>query len=71
MVNSNVSLNYNSTVEGSQLILWCSDGLFPESNVMVQCTEGGIWMPNPAELQCSASPKGIYVPNYYSKYFVL
>ena len=62
MVNSNVSLEYNSTVEGAELILRCysSDELFPngETVILAECTDRGIWMPDPTKLECSASPKG-------------
>ena len=60
MVNSNVSLDYNSTVEGSLLIFWCSDGLFPNGVILAQCTKRGVWMPNPAELECSVSLKSTF-----------
>ena len=57
IVNSNVSLEYNLTVEGSQLILWCSDGLFPSGVILAECTSRGTWMPDHTELECSVSPK--------------
>lgn len=62
MVNSNISLDYNSTLEGSHLIFWCRDGLLPENVMMAQCTDNATWMPNVTELVCSA-PVGKFLAN--------
>ena len=57
LVNSGVKLNYNSTLDGSGLILTCENVI---SNVNtkihgVTCHDNGSWIPDPAEFIESCS----------------
>ena len=60
MVNSNVSLNFSSTLEDSQLTFQCEDGLFPEGLLLSRCYRNGSWIPNPSGHVCATSLAGNY-----------
>ena len=54
----NVTLNYNSTLEGSTsiLVLTCeNDTSNNEQIVIVTCHSSGNWIPDPAQFKCSPS----------------
>ena len=59
LVNRNVKLNYNSTLDGSILILTCENetpiiNITDEQILIVICHNNGNWIPNPAEFTCSS-----------------
>ena len=58
MVSSNVSLNYSSTLEDSQLTFQCEDGLFPVGLFSSRCYQNGSWIPNPSGHVCATSSAG-------------
>ena len=58
IVNSNVSLNYSSTLEDSLLTFQCKDGLFPEDVFTASCYQNGSWIPNPSSHTCANSSAG-------------
>ena len=55
-MNSNVKLNYNSTLEGSVLTLTCpeNDTIADEEVLRVTCHSSGSWIPDPAQFACSS-----------------
>ena len=69
-MNSNVKLNYNSTLEGSVLILTCENDISSmhmnttdEQFLNATCHSNGNWIPDPAELSClsfTTVPSGIF-----------
>ena len=55
-VNSNVMLNYSSTLEGAVLTLTCeNDTSTDEQALNVTCHCSGSWIPDPAQFTCSSS----------------
>ena len=51
---SNAPLNYNSTLEGSVLILTCeNDTSANEQTLNAICHSNGNWIPDPAQFTCS------------------
>jgi hypothetical protein len=55
-VNRNVTLFYNSTLEGSRsvLILTCENPRSTDEQILsVTCHSGGNWIPDPAQFTCS------------------
>ncbi len=67
MLSPNVSvLSTTGTTEGDTVTLLCGDGLFPVIPVTITCNSAGVWIPDPAELVCSAMT-GIscLINNYY------
>ena len=58
MVNSNITLKYNSTLEDSLLMFQCDDGLIPEDLFTARCYKNGSWIPNPSSHICSNSSAG-------------
>ena len=56
-MNSNVMLNYSSTLEGAVLItLTCeNDTSTDEQALNVICHSSGSWIPDPAQFTCSSS----------------
>ena len=59
LVNRNVKLNYNSTLDGSVLILICENEIsnmdtIDEQILNVSCYSNGNWVPDPAEFTCSS-----------------
>ena len=57
-MNSNVSLNYSSTLEDSLLIFQCKKGLFPDNIFIARCYQNGSWIPNPSDHACATSSAG-------------
>ena len=59
-VSRNFKLNYNSTLEGSVLILTCENEIsfnsVNETTLNVTCDSNGSWIPNPADFIQSCSP---------------
>ena len=56
LVDSNVKLDYNSTLEGSVLTLTCenaSSRSTDEEIVSVTCHNSGNWIPDPTQFTCS------------------
>ena len=49
-MDKNVTLNYNSTLEGSVLVLTCEN-----NTSIITCQSSGNWIPDPAQLSCSLS----------------
>ena len=43
---------YDSTLEGSQIVLQCNPGFVPSQQMMSVCAANGNWNPDPAELVC-------------------
>ena len=35
----------------------CDEGLFPMGNLPSECSDEGIWRPDPAELMCTTEPR--------------
>ena len=64
----NITLNYNSTLEGSisVLVLTCeNDTSNNEQIVIVTCDSNGNWIPDPTQFTCSSSttvPPGTKYP---------
>jgi hypothetical protein len=55
-VNRNVTLFYNSTLEGSRsvLILTCENLRSTDEQILsVTCHSSGYWIPDPAQFTCS------------------
>ena len=71
LVNRNVKLNYNSTLEGSVSVLTCGNEISSmhmnttnDQVLHVTCHSSGNWIPDPANFTCvlfttSAVPPGI------------
>jgi hypothetical protein len=62
LVNSNVKQNYNSTLEGSVLMLTCENeigisnmhiNMTDEQTLSVTCHSSGNWIPCPDQFTCS------------------
>ena len=59
LVDSNVILDYSSTLEGSVLTLTCENDTSrstddSEEILSVTCHSSGNWIPNPAQFTCSS-----------------
>ena len=53
-VNANVNLDFNSTTEGSQVVvIQCSEGLKPTAPLTGMCQDNGVRFPNPAQHTCT------------------
>ena len=65
VVNSNVSLALNSTLEDSLLTFQCKDGLYPNDVLTARCYSNRTWIPNPSGHVCATSLEGILICNYY------
>ena len=63
VVNSNITLKYNSTLKDSLLTFQCDDGLFPEDLFTARCYKNGNWIPNPSRHICSNSSAGRKKPD--------
>ena len=55
----------NGTLENSQAVYQCNDGLFPTGQHITHCvrddfTGAGKWSPNPMELTCRTDPCELY-----------
>ena len=67
-MDRNVTLNYNSTLEGSVLLLTCEDEFqmslnsTNETTLSLTCHSNRNWIPNPAEFTCSDSTATYTVP---------
>ena len=59
IANSNVSVNFSSTLEDSLLTFQCKDGLLPEDVFTARCYQNGSWIPNPSGHTCATSSAGI------------
>ena len=59
----NVSLEYNSTLLGSELLVWCDNRLFTGHVTVAQCTENGYWEPDPRVHVCSSATSGKFIRN--------
>ena len=70
MVNSNISLNYSSTLEDSLLIFQCEEGLFPCGVFIARCHRNGTWIPNPSNHKCTTSSAGKSINNHFYKFGV-
>ena len=57
LVDGNVTLNYNSTLEGSRsvLVLTCENMNDNEQIIIVTCQSSGNWIPDPTQFTCSSS----------------
>ena len=53
-VNGDISLNYNSTLEGSLLIIECEES--SRLTVIVTCLSDGNWSPDPHQVCSVESP---------------
>lgn len=54
-------VHFNGTLEHSQAVFQCSDGLFPPDQRVARCirditTGRGVWSPNPMDLVCRLDP---------------
>ena len=58
MANSNVNLNYSSTLEDSLLTFQCKDGLLPEDMFTSRCYRNRTWIPDPSGHACATSSAG-------------
>ena len=65
IVNSNVGMNYSSSLEDSLLKFQCEDGLFPDRVFTARCYRNGSWIPNPSGHVCATSSAGKYVYDCY------
>ena len=55
LVNRNVKLNYNSTLDDSVLTLTCeNDTSTDEQILLVMCHSNGGWIPDPAQFTCAS-----------------
>ena len=57
LVDSNVILDYSSTLEGSVLTLTCENDMSrstDEEIVSVTCHSSGNWIPDPTQFTCSS-----------------
>ena len=59
VVNSNVSLNYSSTLEDSLLTFQCKDGLLPDDVFTSRCYRNLSWIPNPSSHACATTSAGV------------
>ena len=50
----------NSTLEGSLVVLACTDGFIPEGEMVTECTADGQWRPDPGDIVCQIDPNGIH-----------
>ena len=68
-----MKLNYNSTLDGSVLILTCENEIpiintTDEQILIVTCHNNGNWIPSPAEFTCSSFTTilpGIFLVHLY------
>ena len=51
--NSNISLSFNSTLDGSLLTYRCATGLVPGQEKTAVCHKNGSWVPDPVQHICS------------------
>ena len=51
--NSNISLSFNSTLDGSLLTYRCATGLVPRQDKTAVCHKNGSWVPDPVQHICS------------------
>ena len=57
-VNGHIVGNVLNVSEVGTMIQYrCNDGLSPVGNLLSQCSSGGMWSPNPAEIKCAAEPR--------------
>ena len=45
--------NYSHTRQGATAISRCEDGFRPSATFFSACTDSGMWMPQPEELDCT------------------
>ena len=64
MVNSNISLNYGSTLENSLLTFQCKDGLLPNDVFTSRCYRNQTWIPDPLNHVCATSLASKIYNNY-------
>lgn len=57
-MNSNVSVNYSSTLEDSLVTFQYEDGLLPDDVFRARCYKNGTWIPNPSSHVCATSSAG-------------
>ena len=51
--NSNLSLSFNSILDGSLVTYRCATGLVPGQEKTAVCHKNGSWVPDPAQHICS------------------
>ena len=56
--NSNVSVNYSSTLEGSNLQFSCVEGYLPSDVFTATCHPNGSWVPDPISHLCTTAASG-------------
>ena len=70
-VDRNVKLNYNSTLDGSVLILTCENEISisntNEQILQVTCHSNGSWIPDPADFTCLSFTTVTLLPGIISK----
>ena len=70
LMDKNIKLDYNSTLEGSVLTLTCeietSLNSTTEMTLSVTCDSNGSWIPNPADFIQSCSPTTSPGPNSHN-----
>ena len=59
LARSDVSLIFNSTLEGSQLIFWCDE--YPNEIINASCLSDGRWSVDLNQYSCSTHPQGICI----------
>ena len=61
MFPSTGDVNVSATTEGGVATFQCEEGLIPSGLITSVCTDtgqtGGQWLPDPADVECSASGK--------------
>ena len=56
--NSSITVNYSSTVEGSNSTFKCTEGFIPSDIVTATCHPNGSWVPDPTTHVCTIDPTG-------------
>ena len=57
--NSNISVNFSSTLEGSNLQFSCVEGYLPSDVISATCHSNGSWVPDPTSHMCTTAVAGL------------
>ena len=55
LINNNVTLMFNSTLEGSQLMFWCDES--PNDTRIASCLSDGKWSVDLSDYSCATKGK--------------
>ena len=56
--NTIISVNYSSTLEGSNLQFSCVEGYLPSDVFIATCHPNGSWVPDPTSHTCTIATSG-------------